>query len=109
MTALATLFVLSGNAVAQDASSNQNSGNATQLAPIVVSGESDATDNSKITAKKSRGATKIDTPLVETPRSVSVVTRKEMEQRGAQDLIEAVRYSAGVQTGSYGFDPRFDQ
>ena len=109
-TALATVLALSGNAFAQDSSANASTGNATQLAPIVVSGDtSDASDNSTVTAKKSRGATKINTPLVETPRSVSVITKKEMEERGAQDIIEAVRYSAGVQTGSYGFDPRFDQ
>ncbi len=109
-TALVTLFALSGNAFAQDSATNANSGNATQLAPIIVSGQSsDASDNTTVAAKKSRGATKINTPLVETPRSVSVITRKELEERGAQDVIEAVRYSAGVQTGSYGFDPRFDQ
>lgn len=109
-TALATVLALSGNAFAQDASANGSAGNATQLAPIVVNGSaSDASDNSIVAAKKSKGATKIDTPLVETPRSVSVITKKEMEERGAQDIIEAVRYSAGVQTGSYGFDPRFDQ
>jgi iron complex outermembrane receptor protein len=109
-TALATVLALSGHAVAQDSSGTTSTGNATELAPIVVSGStSDATDNATITAKKSRGATKIDTPLVETPRSVSVVTKKEMEERGAQNIIEAVRYSAGVQTGMNGFDPRFDQ
>ena len=109
-TALATLFALGGNALAQDSVTSANNGNATQLAPIVVSGQSsDASDNTTVAAKKSRGATKINTPLVETPRSVSVITSKELEERGAQDLIEAVRYSAGVQTGSYGFDPRFDQ
>lgn len=109
-TALVTLFALSGNAFAQDSTNNENAGGATQLAPIVVSGQSSGTsDNKTIAAKKSRGATKIDTPLVETPRSVSVVTKKELEERGVQDIIEAVRYSAGVQTGSYGFDPRFDQ
>ena len=109
-TALATLFALSGNALAQDAAGNANRGDATQLAPIVVSGQSSgANDNTTVTAKESSGATKINIPLVETPRSVSVVTRKELEERGAQDITEAVRYSAGVQTGSYGFDPRFDQ
>jgi len=109
-TALATVFALSGNAYAQDSSTDANGGNATQLAPIIVSGQSSSEgDNATITAKRSQGATKINTPLVETPRSVSVVTRKELDERGAQDITEAVRYSAGVQTGAYGFDPRFDQ
>lgn len=109
-TALVTLFALSGNAFAQDSASATNTIGATQLAPIVVSGQSSGTsDNKTVAAKKSRGATKIDTPLVETPRAVSVVTKKEIEERGAQSIIEAVRYSAGVQTGMNGFDPRFDQ
>ena len=110
VTALVTLFALSGNALAQDSTANENTGGATQLAPIVVSGQSSGTsDNKTVAAKKSRGASKIDTPLVETPRAVSVVTKKEIEERGAQSIIEAVRYSAGVQTGMNGFDPRFDQ
>ncbi|NRP89777.1 Ferrichrome-iron receptor [Ensifer adhaerens] len=109
-TALVTLFALSGNAFAQDSAASENAGGATQLAPIVVSGQSSGTSDDKtVAAKKSRGATKIDTPLVETPRAVSVVTKKEIEERGAQSIIEAVRYSAGVQTGMNGFDPRFDQ
>ncbi|NTJ11476.1 TonB-dependent siderophore receptor [Rhizobium lusitanum] len=109
-TALVTLFALSGNAFGQDSAASENAGGATQLAPIVVSGQSSGTSDDKtVAAKKSRGATKIDTPLVETPRAVSVVTKKEIEERGAQSIIEAVRYSAGVQTGMNGFDPRFDQ
>nr|WP_315854825.1 TonB-dependent siderophore receptor [Rhizobium leguminosarum] len=66
-------------------------------------------DRTSVAAKNSSAATKINTPLVETPRSVSVTTEKEIEQRGAQSIIEAVRYSAGVTTGPNGFDPRFDQ
>ena len=82
------------------------------LEPITVSGKGDPVtsgDDKTVAAKRSSGATKTDTPLIETPRSVSVVTRKELEERGTQDIIEAVRYSAGVSTGAYGFDPRFDQ
>ncbi|HEU0118020.1 MAG TPA: TonB-dependent siderophore receptor, partial [Alphaproteobacteria bacterium] len=88
------MFALSGNAFAQDAAADASNGNATQLAPIIVSGQSsDASDNTTVAAKKSRGATKINTPILETPRSVSVVTKEELEQRGAQDIVEAVRYS----------------
>lgn len=109
-TALAAVLALSGNAIAQDSSGSAGTTTATQLAPIIVSGDkSEAADNSTVTAKTSRSATKINTPLVETPRSVSVVTKKELEERGAQSIIEAVRYSAGVTTGPNGFDPRFDQ
>ncbi|CVI58123.1 TonB-dependent siderophore receptor [Agrobacterium leguminum] len=83
---------------------------STLLQPIELTGNRGGGDNATVAAKNSSGATKLDTPLIETPRSVAVVTKKEMQQRGVQDIIEAVRYSAGVTTGTAaGFDPRFDQ
>ncbi|WP_244490316.1 TonB-dependent siderophore receptor [Rhizobium sp. Root708] len=85
------------------------SDSSTVLQPIVVASESAQADNSTVTAKFSSAATKLDTPLVKTARSVSVVTRKELEQRDAQTILEAVRYSAGVTTSQSGFDPRFDE
>lgn len=59
-------------------------------------------------ARASAVGTKTDTPILLTPRSVSVVTREEIEDRGAQTVSEAVDYTAGVVTGTYGYDPRFD-
>ncbi|MFT4247946.1 MAG: TonB-dependent siderophore receptor [Pseudomonas sp.] len=53
-------------------------------------------------------ATKTDTPLLETPQSVSVITREELDARGVQRLDEAVRYSAGVVPESGGIDNRVD-
>jgi len=41
-------------------------------------------------------ATKTDTPLIETPQSVSVVTRDQMTAQGAASVAEALRYTAGV-------------
>ncbi|MBY5778717.1 TonB-dependent siderophore receptor [Rhizobium leguminosarum bv. viciae] len=107
-TAILLIGVAVPPAFAQTASEDAN---ATALEPIVIQGAaSDSkTDRTSVTAKNSAGATKISTPLVETPRSISVTTEKEIEQRGAQTVIEAVRYSAGVTTGTSGFDPRFDQ
>ena len=78
------------------------------LAPIAVVGAS-ARDADAFVAQASGSALKGDTSLMETPRSVSVVTRAQMDARGVTSMIEAVRYSAGVGTGSAGFDPRFDQ
>lgn len=94
-------------AVAQDAT-----GSATQLEPIILRNSSAQTireDNDTIVPKRAVSALKTDTPLVETPRSVSVVTREEMEQRSVTDMIQATRYSSGVTTGGFGYDPRFDQ
>ncbi|MBY4627981.1 TonB-dependent siderophore receptor [Rhizobium croatiense] len=107
-----TAIVLTGIAASPASAQSAPTGDtATTLEPIVIQGAaSDSkTDRTSVTAKNSAGATKISTPLVETPRSVSVTTEKEIEQRGAQTVIEAVRYTAGVTTGTSGFDPRFDQ
>lgn len=86
--------------------SNLSADGSTVLQAIVITGTSQ--DDNTVAAKNSSSATKLDTPLVETARSVSVVTRKELDQRSVQDIIEAVQYSAGVTTGRAGFDPRFD-
>ncbi|MBB4537144.1 TonB-dependent siderophore receptor [Rhizobium etli] len=107
-----TAIVLTGIAASPASAQSATTGDtATTLEPIVIQGASSdsKTDRTSVTAKNSAGATKISTPLVETPRSVSVTTEKEIEQRGAQTVIEAVRYTAGVTTGTSGFDPRFDQ
>lgn len=59
-------------------------------------------------AKLSDAPTKTDTPLLETPQSVSVVTREEMDRRGAQSVAQALSYTPGVLTGVGGEDSRFD-
>lgn len=84
----------------------------TRLEKLTVTGgaaETIAEDNDTVVPTRNISALKTDTPLVETPRAVSVVTRKELEERGVQDMIQATRYTAGVTTGAFGFDPRFDQ
>ncbi|MCI9879551.1 MULTISPECIES: TonB-dependent siderophore receptor [Methylobacterium] len=57
----------------------------------------------------SNTGTKTDTPLREVPQSVSVVTQKQIEDRGVQNLADALGYSAGVVTSPQGQDGRFDQ
>lgn len=52
--------------------------------------------------------TRINTPLVETPQTISVVTRAELDERGAQNLNEAVAYTASVRPESGGLDSRTD-
>lgn len=53
-------------------------------------------------------ATKSDTPILETARSVSIETRPDLEARGALDLADAYLYSAGVFGERYGFATRGD-
>lgn len=61
-----------------------------------------------LAAKRSATATKSDASLLETPQSVSVVSRENMETRNVQSVNEALRYSAGVKVDPYGPDTRHD-
>lgn len=47
-------------------------------------------------AKRSVTATKTDTPLIETPQSVSVIGAEEIENRRADALVDALNYTAGA-------------
>ncbi|WP_244537760.1 TonB-dependent siderophore receptor [Mesorhizobium sp. YR577] len=59
------------------------------------------------TAADSQTATKTGTPLIETPQSVSVVTRKQIEDQNSKTISEALRYTPGVaaetRTGRYDY------
>ncbi|ANI57040.1 TonB-dependent siderophore receptor [Pseudomonas sp. DR 5-09] len=60
------------------------------------------------TATRTAAGTKTDTALVEAPRSISVATRQQMENRGVHSLDDAVRYMPGITASSYGSDTRAD-
>lgn len=53
-------------------------------------------------------ANKSDIPLIQTPQSVSVITRDQIDLLNFIDSQQAVRYSAGVAGENYGPDLRFD-
>jgi iron complex outermembrane receptor protein len=59
-------------------------------------------------AKNAATATKTDTPLSETPQSVTIVTRDQMVDQGATSLQDALNYAAGVRSDAYGLDSRTD-
>ncbi|KKW67648.1 hypothetical protein AAV94_09465 [Lampropedia cohaerens] len=62
-----------------------------------------------LVASRAYGATKTDTALLETPVSVSVVTREKMDLLGAQSVQESLGYLAGVDIGTNGTDSRVDE
>lgn len=53
-------------------------------------------------------ASKTDTPLVETPQSISVITRERLVIQSPLALQDALRYTAGVNADPYGLDSRGD-
>lgn len=52
--------------------------------------------------------TKTDTPLIETPQSITVITQEQMRDQGAQSVQDTLRYTAGVYADAYGPDSRGD-
>lgn len=65
-------------------------------------------DAVSVVADRASTATKTDTPLTQTPQAISVVTRELFTDRGARNLQETLRYSAGVTADAYGLDTRSD-
>ncbi len=97
---------------------------AVQLGPVRVEGQGDTfaqdlaeerrTENPVgptrgYVAARSETGTKSDTPIIEVPQSISVVSAAEVVAQNAQTVGQALRYVAGVQAEPYGFDARYDQ
>ncbi|WP_152048555.1 TonB-dependent siderophore receptor [Aureimonas psammosilenae] len=94
-----------------------------ELDTVTIDAESGATDETNaggdtgagapneqkgFVAKRSAGATKTNTPLIETPQSITVVTQDQIERQEVRSIRAAARYTAGVTpeiTG--GSDTRF--
>ncbi|WP_421358290.1 TonB-dependent siderophore receptor [Agrobacterium rosae] len=91
--------------LAQEATSQ---GGSTVLETIVVQGAGSDDDSKSIVAKKTTAAGKMPTDILTAPASVSVVTSKEIEERGASSVEQVVQYTAGVVTDYYGSDDRYD-
>ncbi|WP_262296751.1 TonB-dependent siderophore receptor [Microvirga sesbaniae] len=101
------IMLTSGDAFAQSSEAS-----AIQLEEVTVEGsrsgqQGDLTASGYV-ATATRSATKTDTPILETPQSISTVTQEQLEDRKPQTLLDAVSYTPGVRTGGYGFDPRYD-
>ncbi|MEM9530420.1 MAG: TonB-dependent siderophore receptor [Pseudomonadota bacterium] len=54
------------------------------------------------------GATKSEIPILEVPRSVSVIPAEEFLERGALSLSNTLNYTAGVTGNAFGFATRGD-
>ena len=68
----------------------------TGLPGIVVEGQGiDEGRTDDILAERSASATKTDTPVLETPQSISVITRQQLDDQNPQTVGHALRYTAG--------------
>ncbi|MET3600813.1 TonB-dependent siderophore receptor [Martelella mangrovi] len=69
----------------------------TVLDPVNVTVAGSGEDDNGFVAHSAGSAMKTSRPLIETPQSVSVVTRREFEERNATSVQQALLYSSGVQ------------
>lgn len=59
-------------------------------------------------ATRSATATKTDTPLIETPQSITVISADQIRDQASPNLQEVLRYTPGVRSELYGIDNRGD-
>ncbi|MDQ8731841.1 TonB-dependent siderophore receptor [Bradyrhizobium sp. LHD-71] len=59
-------------------------------------------------ATRSGTGSKTDTPIRELPQTVNVVTADQIREQGAQSVSQALRYTPGVFTETYGTASQFD-
>lgn len=59
-------------------------------------------------ARRSGTGTKTDTPLMETPQSISVITADQIEATGSLRLADALAYTPGIDVAANGTDSRYD-
>ena len=95
-TAAKASVALAAIIVGWSGSSHAQSEPAIGLDTIEVQGERANGPVDGYVARRSATATKTDTPLIETPQSVSVVPRAQMDDQGVQSVSQALRYSASV-------------
>lgn len=71
-----------------------------QLQTVKVTSDAEETteNTGSYAAKKSRTAARLDLDLKETPQSVSVITREQMDQRGLSTIEDVLNATPGVYT-----------
>ncbi|WP_353644969.1 TonB-dependent siderophore receptor [Mesorhizobium sp. WSM2239] len=87
----------------------QDERGVTVLEQITVEAESDdILVQDGYVAKQDRIGTKVDTPIVQIPQAISVVTQDQIEDQKPRTLNEALTYTASANPNSFGFDSRYD-
>lgn len=54
-------------------------------------------------------STKTNTAIIESPQSISIISREEIDLRASPTIADALSYTAGVQAESFGIDSRVDE
>lgn len=97
VSSLALCTAITAGILANSAPARAEAGEAFGEAPekqIVVTGHSDG-----YRATDSRTATKTDTPLIDVPQSIQVVTREKLDDQAQRSLADVLRYVPGTTVG----------
>ncbi len=99
-----TYIVADETTVAIEKPGQQSDAGPIVLGPITVEGKTGSAYGpvDGYVATRSATATKTDTPIIETPQSISVISREEMDDRDVRDVGEVVSYTSGVFAGGTG-------
>lgn len=81
---------------------------ASETASETAQTQQDAGSVQGYVASRSAAGTKTDTPIVEIPQSISVITRQLMNDQAVQSLNEALNYTPGITNTMFGYDPRYN-
>lgn len=88
------IVAVDAHAYAADSDDNDN------IDEIVVYGKDFTVDGGS-------SGTKTNIPLIETPQSLSVISRDLLDSWNTRKLTEALRYTPGVNAEPFGIEPRF--
>ncbi len=106
LASLAVMVASSGASMAQA----QPASGEIALETVTVEGQGGSATgpvNGYVPNRTATGS-KTDTPIEEIPQSVSVIGREQIEDRQAQKIDEALRYTAGVFAQPFGQDSDTD-
>ena len=96
-----------GQGISSTLSEQPNQAKPVKVPEIVVKEVQERDSPASYVAEGTNTATKSDIPLIETPQSITVITRNRMVAQEINSITEALRYTAGVQSETFGFEPRF--
>ncbi|MEZ1322919.1 TonB-dependent siderophore receptor [Pseudomonas fluorescens] len=95
------MFTIQGNTVTVRA---RSSGNSLELGATNINGKAVESAYGPVdgyVATRSATGTKTDTPILEIPQTINVVTAEQVQTQGARNLTQALRYTPGLNVGGF--------
>ncbi|NWL76636.1 TonB-dependent siderophore receptor [Pseudomonas taiwanensis] len=89
-------YQVNGSHIMLTAANDEGAAFALPTTSIVGQAYSSVSPDDGYVAKRASAGTKTDTPIIETPYSVSVVTREQIEAQQPKTVAQALRYTPGV-------------